>query len=197
VSEAVSACLNLHLRRSACYRLASPYPSPLSLGLSPHHGTVPSTAGTAEASTGPAGCSRRPIGSCCRASRLPSALLVTGWAATMAWARSRHWLRSTKRRAFSASSSATRSDRDHAIDRVCQTAIREKAEKFDAAFQHRIPASLAKPGIGNGTGQHADCGYKHVVNDAVYQIPDGSGVGVGAPQFGLRRTVLVGVTQRF
>jgi outer membrane receptor protein involved in Fe transport len=35
------------------------------------------------------------------------------------------------------------------------------------------------------------------VNDAVYQIRDGSGVGVGAPQFGLRRTVLVGVTQRF
>ena len=35
------------------------------------------------------------------------------------------------------------------------------------------------------------------VGDAVYQIRDGSGVGVGAPQYGLRRTVLAGVTQRF
>jgi peptide deformylase len=35
------------------------------------------------------------------------------------------------------------------------------------------------------------------INDAVYQIRDGTGVGVGAPQFGLRRTILVGLTQRF
>ncbi|MEJ0018062.1 MAG: TonB-dependent receptor [Acetobacteraceae bacterium] len=35
------------------------------------------------------------------------------------------------------------------------------------------------------------------VGDTVYQIRDGSGVGVGAPQFGLRRTVLAGLTQRF
>lgn len=35
------------------------------------------------------------------------------------------------------------------------------------------------------------------LNDAQYQIRDGSGVGVGAPQFGLRRTILAGVTQRF
>ncbi|VTZ24518.1 Outer membrane receptor proteins, mostly Fe transport [Methylocella tundrae] len=35
------------------------------------------------------------------------------------------------------------------------------------------------------------------LNDAQYQIRDGSGVGVGAPQFGLRRTLLAGVTQRF
>ncbi len=33
--------------------------------------------------------------------------------------------------------------------------------------------------------------------DRRYEIRDGTGVGVGAPQFGLRRTVLVGVTQRF
>ena len=33
--------------------------------------------------------------------------------------------------------------------------------------------------------------------DRVYEIRNGTGVGVGAPQFGLRRTVLVGVAQRF
>jgi hypothetical protein len=33
--------------------------------------------------------------------------------------------------------------------------------------------------------------------DRKYEIRDGTGVGVGAPQFGLRRTVLVGATQRF
>jgi outer membrane cobalamin receptor len=35
------------------------------------------------------------------------------------------------------------------------------------------------------------------VTDAVYEIRNGTGVGVGAPQFGLRRTVLAGVTHRF
>ena len=35
------------------------------------------------------------------------------------------------------------------------------------------------------------------IGDAVYRIRDGSGIGVGAPQFGLRRTVLVGLTQKF
>jgi hypothetical protein len=35
------------------------------------------------------------------------------------------------------------------------------------------------------------------IADNSYQIRNGSGVGVGAPQFGLRRTVLAGVTQRF
>ena len=33
--------------------------------------------------------------------------------------------------------------------------------------------------------------------DNSYQIRDGTGVGVGAPQFGLRRTFLVGLTQKF
>lgn len=33
--------------------------------------------------------------------------------------------------------------------------------------------------------------------DNTYQIRDGSGVGVGAPQYGIRRTILAGVTQRF
>jgi outer membrane receptor protein involved in Fe transport len=35
------------------------------------------------------------------------------------------------------------------------------------------------------------------VFDRVYQIRNGSGVGVGNPQFGLRRTFLAGLTQRF
>jgi outer membrane receptor protein involved in Fe transport len=33
--------------------------------------------------------------------------------------------------------------------------------------------------------------------DRVYEIRNGTGVGVGAPQFGARRTILAGVTQRF
>jgi outer membrane receptor protein involved in Fe transport len=35
------------------------------------------------------------------------------------------------------------------------------------------------------------------VGDTVYQIRDGTGVGVGAPQYGLRRAVLAGVAQHF
>ncbi len=35
------------------------------------------------------------------------------------------------------------------------------------------------------------------VADAVYEIRDGTGVGVGAPQYGLRRTIHAGITQRF
>ena len=33
--------------------------------------------------------------------------------------------------------------------------------------------------------------------DRIYEIRSGTGVGVGAPQFGLRRTILVGVAERF
>jgi outer membrane receptor protein involved in Fe transport len=33
--------------------------------------------------------------------------------------------------------------------------------------------------------------------DQSYQLRDGSGVGVGAPQFGLRRTFLVSLSQKF
>jgi outer membrane receptor protein involved in Fe transport len=35
------------------------------------------------------------------------------------------------------------------------------------------------------------------VADATYQIRNGTGVGVGAPQYGIRRTILAGLTQRF
>jgi outer membrane receptor protein involved in Fe transport len=49
-------------------------------------------------------------------------------------------------------------------------------------------------GILRGTQVRLD-----VINlfDRTYELRDGTGVGVGAPQFGLRRTVLAGVTQRF
>ena len=49
-------------------------------------------------------------------------------------------------------------------------------------------------GVGRGTELRLDVLN---VGDAVYQIRDGTGVGVGAPQFGLRRTILAGLTQRF
>jgi hypothetical protein len=35
------------------------------------------------------------------------------------------------------------------------------------------------------------------IGDAVYQIRNGTGVGVGAPQFGLRRTFLAGLSEHF
>jgi outer membrane receptor protein involved in Fe transport len=49
-------------------------------------------------------------------------------------------------------------------------------------------------GVGRGTELRFD-----VLNvaDAKYEIRNGTGVGVGAPQFGLRRTLLAGLTQRF
>ena len=54
--------------------------------------------------------------------------------------------------------------------------------------------------------QTLNVGYLHgtqlrldVINllDRSYEIRDGTGVGVGAPQFGLRRTILAGIAQRF
>jgi outer membrane receptor protein involved in Fe transport len=49
-------------------------------------------------------------------------------------------------------------------------------------------------GIGQGTELRLD-----VLNigDSIYEIRNGTGVGVGAPQFGIRRTILAGLTQRF
>jgi peptide deformylase len=42
-----------------------------------------------------------------------------------------------------------------------------------------------------GIGQETDIG------DAVYEIRNGTGVGIGAPQFGIRHAILAGLTQRF
>jgi hypothetical protein len=49
-------------------------------------------------------------------------------------------------------------------------------------------------GFGQGTELRLD-----VLNigDAIYEIRNGTGVGVGAPQFGIRRAILAGLTQRF
>jgi outer membrane receptor protein involved in Fe transport len=49
-------------------------------------------------------------------------------------------------------------------------------------------------GIGVGTELRLDILN---IGDAVYEIRNGTGVGVGAPQFGIRRTILAGLTQRF
>ncbi len=49
-------------------------------------------------------------------------------------------------------------------------------------------------GVGKGTELRLDVLN---VTDAKYEIRDGTGVGVGAPQFGLRRAVLAGLAQKF
>jgi TonB dependent receptor len=60
-----------------------------------------------------------------------------------------------------------------------------------------INASLVQTltlGVGRSTELRLD-----VLNllDQVYEIRNGTGVGVGAPQYGLRRTILAGVRQSF
>ena len=72
-----------------------------------------------------------------------------------------------------------------------------------------VPNGRALPGyytINLSAVQTLDVGTLHgtqlrldVLNllDRKYDIRDGTGVGVGAPQFGLRRTVLAGLAQRF
>ncbi len=49
-------------------------------------------------------------------------------------------------------------------------------------------------GFGRGTELRLDALN---IGDTIYQIRNGTGVGVGAPQYGLRRTILAGLTQRF
>ena len=60
---------------------------------------------------------------------------------------------------------------------------------FNASLVQKIPI-----GLGKTTQMRFD-----VINlfDRSYQIRDGLGVGVGAPQFGQRRTFLLGLTQKF
>ena len=59
----------------------------------------------------------------------------------------------------------------------------------NASLVQKIPI-----GLGKGTQVRFD-----VINlfDNSYQIRDGAGVGVGAPQFGQRRTFLLGLAQKF
>ena len=49
-------------------------------------------------------------------------------------------------------------------------------------------------GVGNGTELRLDVLN---VGDTIHEIRSGTGVGVGAPQFGPRRAVFAGLTQRF
>ncbi len=51
-----------------------------------------------------------------------------------------------------------------------------------------------KTGVGAGTELRLDVLN---VGDTIYEIRNGTGVSVGAPQYGLRRTILGGLTQRF
>jgi hypothetical protein len=46
---------------------------------------------------------------------------------------------------------------------------------------------------------HSSCGIGQEthIGDAVYEIRNGTGVGIGAPQFGIRPAILAGLTQRF
>jgi outer membrane receptor protein involved in Fe transport len=50
------------------------------------------------------------------------------------------------------------------------------------------------PGFGRGTDVRLDVLN---VTDSHYEIRNGTGIGVGAPQYGLRRSVLAGMTQKF
>ena len=60
---------------------------------------------------------------------------------------------------------------------------------FNASLVQKIPI-----GLGKSTQLRFD-----VINlfDNSYQIRTGEGVGVGAPQFGQRRTFLLGLAQKF
>jgi outer membrane receptor protein involved in Fe transport len=63
-----------------------------------------------------------------------------------------------------------------------------------AVFNAGIAQNLDGPGMLKGLSIRAD-----VLNllDNKYQIRSGAGVGVGAPQWGQRRGIFVGVTKRF
>ncbi|HEY2616377.1 MAG TPA: TonB-dependent receptor [Acetobacteraceae bacterium] len=96
-------------------------------------------------------------------------------------------------------------DSDHptlfSVDALVQSGLR--------ASSPTIPNGIALPaygvvnlsvvqklntGVGKGTELRLDVLN---VGDTVYEIRNGTGVGVGASQFGLRRTILAGLTQRF
>jgi outer membrane cobalamin receptor len=62
---------------------------------------------------------------------------------------------------------------------------------------HQINFSMTQP-IDTGIYRGLELRFDVInINDEKYQIRSGTGVGVGAPQFGPRRTLFAGVTQRF
>jgi TonB dependent receptor len=87
------------------------------------------------------------------------------------------------------------------VDFIAQSGLRASTPKVPngaslpeyAAFNASIVQKLDL-GIGAGTELRLDILN---IGDAVYEIRNGTGVGVGAPQFGIRRTILAGLTQRF
>lgn len=87
-----------------------------------------------------------------------------------------------------------------ARDLICGSGLRASSEfpnSNSLPDYHQINLSVTQPvdtGIYKGLELRLD-----VINlsDEKYQIRNGTGVGVGAPQFGPRRTVFAGATQRF
>ncbi len=60
-----------------------------------------------------------------------------------------------------------------------------------------VDASIVQKGdLGFGAGTELRLDALNLL-DQTYQIRDGTGIGVGAPQYGSRRTILAGLTQRF
>jgi outer membrane receptor protein involved in Fe transport len=96
-------------------------------------------------------------------------------------------------------------DSDHptllSADAVVQTGLRASSDAIPNGVVLPTYATVNlsivqtfKRSIGGGTELRLDAIN---IGDAVYQIRNGTGVGVGAPQYGMRRTILAGLTQRF
>jgi outer membrane receptor protein involved in Fe transport len=87
------------------------------------------------------------------------------------------------------------------VDALAQSGLR--------ASTASVPNGTSLPAYGAVNGsivQKLDLGFAQAtelrfdvlnIGDAVYEIRNGTGVGVGAPQYGIRRTFLAGLTQRF
>jgi outer membrane receptor protein involved in Fe transport len=87
------------------------------------------------------------------------------------------------------------------VDLVAQSGLRAStptvpngASLPEYATVNASVVQMLDVGFGQGTELRLD-----VLNigDAVYEIRNGTGVGVGAPQFGIRRAILAGLTLRF
>jgi outer membrane receptor protein involved in Fe transport len=96
-------------------------------------------------------------------------------------------------------------DSDHptlfSVDAIVQTGLRADSDTTPNgtvlptyAVVNLSLVQKFKHGIGGGTELRLDVLN---VGDNNYQIRNGTGVGVGAPQYGLRRTILAGLTQHF
>ena len=115
-----------------------------------------------------------------------------------------NWIHLDHDQKYSASAGAAytmNSDSPHptrlSVDAIVQSGLR--------ASTATIPNGVALPTYGQvnmsvvqkiATGTELRLDVLNV-GDTIYQIRNGTGVGVGAPQYGIRRTILAGVTQRF